>query len=92
MSLPTASARHYVVSLQHRCAERVTGDPSAHDVAAANLTDLLRVLRSGGDPDLTCPQCGPGGMSVTSIKVVVQEANLRERLGPFAGQLLAAAG
>ena len=89
MKTPTASARHYVVSLQHRCAEKSSTAPSAHDVAAANLPQLLRLLRAGGNPDLTCTFCGPQGMAVASIRVVVGEADLRERLGPFAGELLA---
>lgn len=89
MNMPTASARHYVVSLQHRCDEYASTEPSAHDVAASNLPELLRILRAGGRPELACPMCGPGGMKVSSVNVVVEEANLRQRLGPFAGQLLA---
>lgn len=90
MNTPTASARHYTVSLQHRCDEFVSAAPSAHDVAAASLPALLRLLRTGDCPELTCTQCGPQGKAISSIEVVVQEANLRERLGPFAGQLLTA--
>lgn len=90
MSMSMASARHYTVSLQHRCDEHVSSAPSAHDVAAASLPQLLRLLRSGGRPELECPHCGPRGMEISSIQVVVEEADLRHRLGSFAGQLLPA--
>lgn len=86
MTLSGAS-RRYVVMLEHSCGHT---SPASAEVSAHSLTDLLRLLHNTQRNELTCSQCGPTGMSVQSIKVILEEDALTERLGAFANELLPA--
>ncbi len=87
MNLAAARPRHYVVSLHHTCSDAPS---TTHDLTATSLTELLRVIRSGTHPELTCPACGSARVTVSSINVVVEADQLQGRLGHFAGQLVSA--
>lgn len=84
MNLPHAS-RRYVVSLTHSCGHH---SPTSGEVSAHSLTDLLHLLHQTDNTDLACAHCGPEGMSVQSVRVILDEDTLSERLGDYADQLL----
>lgn len=79
--------RRYTVTLGHTCDH---ADLTRREVSAAGLSELLSLLHDHGSAALVCPGCGPTGMTVISVNVILDERDLTERLGIFAEELLGA--